>query len=90
VVFKIQESTGYMIVDMPRGTELAREALRVNAIIEEMKRAEKTRMKPFDTWPERGLEWFPVTWLDPAPVAAHPPSSTVSKSRNRQEKVVPK
>ncbi len=62
-VFEIQESTGYAIVDMPKGTEERIERLRENAIIEDMKRREKERKTPIERWPKGDPEWFPLRWL---------------------------
>jgi hypothetical protein len=58
--FAVQHSTQYAIVDMPKGTEARIERLLENAIIEKMKRAEKTRKAPFSRWPKGDPEWLPL------------------------------
>lgn len=67
-VFEIEESTGYAIVDMPKGTEERIEGLRENAIIADMMRREKNRKMPVKLWPNGDPEWFPLSWL----IAAEP------------------
>jgi hypothetical protein len=58
-IFRIQESSEYAIVDIPKGTEKRLERIAENAIIEELKR----RKTPPDRWPNGDPQWFPLTWL---------------------------
>ena len=58
-IFAIQQSSGYAVVDMPKGTELAREKIERNTIIEQMKR----RKTPPKRWPNGDPQWFPMWWL---------------------------
>lgn len=58
-IFSIQQSTDYAVVDMPKGTELARERIEKNSIIENMKR----RKNPPKRWPNGDPQWFPMWWL---------------------------
>jgi hypothetical protein len=44
---------------MPKGTELARERIEKNAIIENMKR----RKNPPKRWPNGDPQWFSMWWL---------------------------
>ena len=64
-IFEIQERSRYAMVDMPKGTELRIEGIQVNAIVAEMKAAEKTRKKPRgpEGWPKGDPQWFPMEWL---------------------------
>ena len=62
-VFAIQQSSRYAVVDMPKGTEARLERITQNAIMERMKRAEKTRKTPFSRWPQGDPQWFPMEWL---------------------------
>lgn len=59
-VFAIQESSGYAVVDMPKGTELALEKIEKNTIIEQMTRSRKT---PSKRCPKGDPQWFPKWWL---------------------------
>ncbi len=65
LIFGIQESSGYAIVDMPKGTELRIEGIQANAMLVEMEAAEKTRKKPRrpEEWPKGDPQWFPIEWL---------------------------
>jgi hypothetical protein len=59
-IYAIQESTGYAVVDMPKGTELALEKIAKNVILEQMKRSRKV---PPPRPPSGDPQWFPITWL---------------------------
>jgi hypothetical protein len=62
-IFKLQNTSRYAVVDMPKGTEWRLERIAENAIIAEMKRLEKTRKTPVDRWPQGDPQWFPHEWL---------------------------
>ncbi len=64
-VYKIQKSSQYAIVDMPKGTEYRIEGFRENAIMAEMKRSDKKRKTPRRRRPKGDPEWFPLSWLVP-------------------------
>jgi hypothetical protein len=44
---------------MPKGTEKQLEPITENAIIEKMKRGEKTRKSPIDRWAQGDPPWVP-------------------------------
>jgi hypothetical protein len=58
-IFAIQESSGYAVVDMPKGTELVLEKIEKNTIIEQMKK----RKTPPKRLPNGDPQWFPMRWL---------------------------
>ncbi len=62
-VFQIERESEYAMVDMPKGTELALEGIRVNKILEQMKQSERTRKTPMERWPTGDPQWFPMRWL---------------------------
>jgi hypothetical protein len=55
-VYEIQESSRYVVVDMPKGTELARERIQENAFL-------KGRVNSRATPPQGDPQWFPLEWL---------------------------
>jgi hypothetical protein len=59
-IFAIQESSGYAVVDMPKGTELALEKIEKNKINEQITRNRKT---PPKRCPNGDPQWFPMRWL---------------------------
>ena len=59
-IFAIQESSGYVVVDMPKGTELALEKIEKNTITEQIKKSRKT---PPRRCPNGDPQWFPKWWL---------------------------
>jgi hypothetical protein len=60
-IFAIQLPSGYAVVDMPKGTELAIEKIEKNTIIEQMTRSRKT---PSKRCPNGDPQWFPMWWLE--------------------------
>jgi hypothetical protein len=59
-VFAMQESSGYAVVDMPKGTEFALEGIEKNKIAEQLTRNRKT---PLKRCPKGDPQWFPARWL---------------------------
>ena len=62
-IFKLQGTSRYAMVDLPKGSEWRLERIAENAIVAEMKRAAKTRKTRIDRWPEGDPQWFPREWL---------------------------
>jgi hypothetical protein len=72
LVFEIQASTEYAMVDMPKGTEERIERIHQNTILQQMEQSERSRKTPsMRRWPKGDPQWFPLRWLTVEP--AEPP-----------------
>lgn len=65
-VFQVEESSRYVMVDMPKGTEFRLEGIEVNKILQQMKAANRKATKKRARWPKGDPQWFPVEWIVPA------------------------
>ena len=60
-VYAIQASSGYVMVDMPKGTEKRIESIAENRILKALKRERKRKNRPEP--PAGDPQWFPALWL---------------------------
>jgi hypothetical protein len=59
-VWDLSETSDYVVVDMPKGTELRLERIANNSILAELARRKNPHPRP----PEGDPQWFPERWLE--------------------------